>query len=212
MKKSYLAVGAMIVTLFLSGCQKPTEARKSGELLISHLIYNQESKEFDDVFELSDLAEKPEKNDLVSLLTADAKLTEKQIDEVEKISAVSQKNLVDKTDYTLEVVKEEKGKADLEYTIKGLAEVSDKGIEKALDKEFEEASKKLTAETTDAEVQELVTDLTLTALLRATEAQTQVTKEKKVKLTFLVDPTNKKKWLIQNQDKVISELIEAFGY
>ena len=57
-----------------------------------------------------------------------------------------------------------------------------------------------------------MTDLTLTALLRATEAQTQVTKEKKVKLTFLVDPTNKKKWLIQNQDKVISELIEAFGY
>ncbi|MBE9389613.1 hypothetical protein [Vagococcus salmoninarum] len=212
MKKSYLAVGAMIVVLFLSGCQKPEEARKSGELLISHLIYNQESKEFDEVFELSDLAEKSEKNDLVSLVAGDAKLTEKQTKEVKKISEVSQKNLVDKTEYTLEVLKEESGKAELEYTIKGLAEVSDKTLEKALDKEFEKESKKLTAETTDAEVQELVTHLTLTALLRATEAQTQVTKEKKVKLTFLVDPTNKKKWLIQNQDKVISELIEAFGY
>lgn len=203
---------ALFSLLILTGCQKPTDPKEAAETLVNAAIYQQDVEKVTEMFVLNEeKAEKNEAADFIKEIETLLPLDENAKTELETVFAAKEASFREQTSFKVNVLKDEKGKAELELKIIGLNALDDDILMEKLAEALDKGLKDITAETTEAEVEELVNQLSYEVLLSGLKVDREVKEAETVKLALMVDAEDKTKWMIQNEDTFMNELMKAFG-
>lgn len=198
--------------LVLAGCQKPTAPKEAGEVLVNSLIYQEDTDKLLELFVTKKATDnKPTQTDFLTEISERLTLTEKQHEELTDVYQKMEAEFHDKTDYSIKVVSEDKGRADLEIEIVGLKEQDEKKIDAELDKALDKVLEKVTAETSEKEMSDFVKQVSFEVLKTNLQAEREQKEAEVVLLSLMVDAKEKNKWVIQNEDTFINDLFTAFG-
>lgn len=211
--KRTLQLGLIIsLSLVLVACKKPVAAKEAATDLVNGLIYNKDVDKIKQDFTYE--GETPKKDDTPNIV-ADLKETFSLDDsydaQLKEMAKSLNTNLKEKTSFKVKVVKESKGKAKIEISIIGLEELSDEQLTKTLEAELEKKMADITAETTDDQINGMVNQISVSTMAAMIKEQQPKSKATTVNLELMTDAEDKSKWVIQNEDKFVTELFEAFG-
>ncbi len=213
MKKAQL--GIVISLLFvLVGCQKPLAAKDATTELVNGIIYGKDPKKLKESFvldwEVADDDTQPKR--LVRELKERFEFGEEYDAQLALLSERLVSNLNQMTSFEVTVIEETAKSAKVELAVIGLEELDDQQLSGMIESQLEPELADITAETSEAQIDQLVNEISIKTLFLLAENQEAKGDVTKVTLDLIAARDERGKWVIQNKDRFIRDLMTAFSY
>lgn len=213
MKKAQL--GIVISLLFvLVGCQKPLAAKDATTELVNGIIYGKDPKKLKESFvldwEVADDDTQPKR--LVRELKERFEFGEEDDARLALLSERLVSNLNQMTSFEVTVIEETAKSAKVELAVIGLEELDDQQLSGMIESQLEPELADITAETSEAQIDQLVNEISIKTLFLLAENQEAKGDVTKVTLDLIAARDERGKWVIQNKDRFIRDLMTAFSY
>lgn len=212
MKKILLGI-IISLSFILVGCVKPVAAKVAALELVDSLIYDQDVEKLNEIFILDgSVVDIEPMSDYVSDLKESFELGDEYDQQLAQLGDKVTSNLKEKTSFKVNVLEETTTRARVELTVIGLEELSEKQLSESLEIELQKKMTELTADSNEEQINQLVNDVSFEAVTRLINNQQAKTDAITVNLDLMVDLDKKDKWVIQNSDTFLDELIAAYSY
>ena len=213
MKKKLITLALSVFSLFLlAGCKQAADPSEASKQLVDALVYDKKSDTLSDSFSIDkDKFFKKESTTTLTDLFSDVTLSKEN---QEKLAALDQtyiKKFNELTTYSVKEIKNKKGKAVVALTITGIKSLDDKELEESLDTSIDRMADQITADLTEEQINQLVTDATINTMSEFIETKLTTKEKQTINLELMLDSEDTSKWTIMNQDQFIQDLIDAFG-
>ncbi|MBP1039805.1 DUF5105 domain-containing protein [Vagococcus sp. BWB3-3] len=213
MKKAQL--GIVISLLFvLVGCKKPVAAKDATTELVNGIIYGKDPKKLKESFvldwEVADDDTQPKR--LVRELKERFEFGEEYDAQLALLSERLVSNLNQMTSFEVTVIEETAKIAKVELAVIGLEELDDQQLSGMIESQLEPELADITAETSEAQIDQLVNEISIKTLFLLAENQETKGDVTKVTLDLIAARDERGKWVIQNKDRFIRDLMTAFSY
>ena len=213
MKKAQL--GIVISLLFvLVGCKKPVAAKDATTELVNGIIYGKDPKKLKESFvldwEVADDDTQPKR--LVRELKERFEFGEEYDAQLALLSERLVSNLNQMTSFEVTVIEETAKIAKVELAVIGLEELDDQQLSGMIESQLEPELADITAETSEAQIDQLVNEISIKTLFLLAENQEAKGDVTKVTLDLIAARDERGKWVIQNKDRFIRDLMTAFSY
>lgn len=213
MKKAQL--GIVISLLFvLVGCKKPVAAKDATTELVNGIIYGKDPKKLKESFvldwEVADDDTQPKR--LVRELKERFEFGEEYDAQLALLSERLVSNLNQMTSFEVTVIEETAKIAKVELAVIRLEELDDQQLSGMIESQLEPELADITAETSEAQIDQLVNEISIKTLFLLAENQEAKGDVTKVTLDLIAARDERGKWVIQNKDRFIRDLMTAFSY